>query len=113
MECLLEKNPEIRLGSPALGGVNSIKNHIWFKGTDWDKVLNKKLKPPINPKVKSVQDTKNIDKGFLQESIRNTPEKDSHLDSTDITFLNSMKFKNFTYNEDQAQATLEQYEQFE
>lgn len=54
MECLLEKNPEIRLGSPALGGVNSIKNHIWFKGTDWDKVLNKKLKPPINPKVKSV-----------------------------------------------------------
>jgi hypothetical protein len=59
------KNPNLRLGAPELGGVDSIKSHKWFKGIDWNKVINKKYKPPINPKCKSPCDTKNIEKAFL------------------------------------------------
>ena len=43
---LLEKNPNKRLG----GGpkdAQEIKQHPYFKDVDWDKVYNKKLKPPI------------------------------------------------------------------
>lgn len=33
---LLEKDPNKRLGSPATGGIEAIKKHIFFQGIDWD-----------------------------------------------------------------------------
>jgi hypothetical protein len=49
---LLEKDPSKRLGSPEMGGVNSIKCHPFFHKVDWNKALNREMKPPIKPKVK-------------------------------------------------------------
>ena len=40
-----------RLGSMRAGAAD-IKSHKWFKTVDWTDVYNKKLKPPIVPKVK-------------------------------------------------------------
>lgn len=42
---LLEKNPEIRLGSE--NGAIDLKNHAFFKGICWDNVLRKTLTPPL------------------------------------------------------------------
>jgi len=38
---LLEKDPEKRLGSPATGGVDSIKKHPFFEDLDWDAIMSK------------------------------------------------------------------------
>ena len=40
---LLEKDPEKRIG---VKNKNEIKNHIFFKDLDWEKVLNCQYLPP-------------------------------------------------------------------
>lgn len=44
---LTNKNPTKRLGSIERGGINSIKNHKFFKGIDWAKVLNLEYPAPL------------------------------------------------------------------
>ena len=62
---LLVKDANKRLGSPAFGGTSSIKNHPFFEGLDWDRVLRRDYEPPIKPKVKNRGDTKHISQMFL------------------------------------------------
>jgi hypothetical protein len=45
-----------------VNGAEDIKNHDWFKGTDWDAVRRRQLKPPIVPTVTHDGDTQNFDK---------------------------------------------------
>ena len=45
---LLKKNPSERLGH---SGIEQIKNHPFFKGISWAKLLRKELKPPFTPHV--------------------------------------------------------------
>lgn len=42
--------------------VLDFKNHKWFKGIEWDAILNCKVTPPFVPKCKSLHDTSNFDK---------------------------------------------------
>ncbi|KAK9862106.1 hypothetical protein WJX84_003475 [Apatococcus fuscideae] len=42
-------------------GVDDIKNHPWFKGTDWGAAEALVHEPPIKPTVKSPDDTTNFD----------------------------------------------------
>lgn len=46
---LLTVDPKARLG--AKGGWAEIKAHPWFNEINWDKLLNKELKPPKPSKV--------------------------------------------------------------
>ena len=59
---LLSMNPSMR------GGIESIKEHKWFKGMPWENLLSKVFKPPFIPKEKPVKNcevnTKDI-KSFL------------------------------------------------
>lgn len=43
-------------------GANDIKKHKWFKGIEWDRVFQRKVKPPYIPAFKSPNDTSNFDK---------------------------------------------------
>lgn len=43
-------------------GVMDFKNHKWFKGIEWDSILNCRTQSPFIPKYKSPGDTTNFDR---------------------------------------------------
>lgn len=43
---LLKKEPEHRLQT-----MTEIKSHVWFRGTNWNQVASKALKPPLVPDI--------------------------------------------------------------
>jgi len=49
---LLTLQPTARLGVTK-GGSKMIKDHVWFKGFNWSHLVMRKLKPPIQPTIKS------------------------------------------------------------
>ncbi|XP_071463041.1 cAMP-dependent protein kinase catalytic subunit PRKX [Marmota flaviventris] len=49
-----------RLGNMK-NGANDVKQHRWFRAVDWDAVPQRKLKPPIVPKLCSDGDTSNFE----------------------------------------------------
>lgn len=63
LEGLLIKNRKLRFS------LNEAKSHAFFKGIIWAKVEKCEYKPPINPKVKTESDMKNIDKKLLSIDI--------------------------------------------
>lgn len=42
-------------------GAEDIKKHKWFKNVNWDKTLQRRLKPPFVPGFRSPDDTSNFD----------------------------------------------------
>ena len=50
-----------RLGSMK-NGPEDVKAHRWFKGIDWEALVQRKLPPPIVPKISHEGDTRNFDK---------------------------------------------------
>lgn len=44
------------------GGSEDLKKHKWFKGLDWDLLLNRSIKPPFEPNVKAADDTSMFDR---------------------------------------------------
>ena len=69
---LLERDPSKRLGS-SMEDALEIKRHPWFAKIDWDKLMAKTVPPPFKPYDSSPEDTRNIDKMFLNESAKETP----------------------------------------
>ena len=45
---LIQRKPINRLG---LNGTSDVKNHIWFKDFDWDKLNRKEMEAPFLPPV--------------------------------------------------------------
>jgi len=43
-------------------GPEEVKKHKWFKGVDWNQVLNRQIPPPWIPEVINQDDTHNFDK---------------------------------------------------
>jgi len=60
---LFIKDPEKRLGSGP-NGINDIKSQPFFASINWDSILEKKIKPPFTPKLRSETDTRYIDPEF-------------------------------------------------
>lgn len=48
ISCLLEKDPQDRLGS-CDADAEAVMSHKWFSQIDWDKMYSKKLTPPYTP----------------------------------------------------------------
>jgi len=45
VEQLLSKNPAMRLGS----SFENLKNHPWFEGFEWDRLMSREMQPPYKP----------------------------------------------------------------
>jgi len=41
-------------------GVNDIKNHAWFRGTDWNTIFHRKQTPPWKPEVSNSGDSRHF-----------------------------------------------------
>jgi len=63
LEKLLTRDPSQRITDPQL-----IKKHSFFKKTDWDKLLVKKVKPPFQIAVKGTHDL-----SYVEDEVKNTP----------------------------------------
>ncbi|XP_068222006.1 cAMP-dependent protein kinase catalytic subunit PRKX-like isoform X2 [Palaemon carinicauda] len=57
---LLTQDRTKRLGNMK-NGAEDVKKHRFFKNTDWEDVFQRKLKPPLVPKVSYDGDTRNFD----------------------------------------------------
>lgn len=62
---LLDKKQEDRLGFH--NGVAEIKQHAFFKGVDWDRVLKKQLTPPLIPGPPGETLVNNFDPQFTEQ----------------------------------------------
>jgi serine/threonine protein kinase len=60
IEGLLQHKTTQRLGV-VKGGAENIKNNPWFKGFDFNALYNRKLSPPLVPKIKNDTDLSNFD----------------------------------------------------
>ncbi|XP_013200375.1 cAMP-dependent protein kinase catalytic subunit alpha [Amyelois transitella] len=50
-------------------GVMDYKNHKWFKGIEWEAILNCRVQPPFVPKFKAPGDTSNFER-YNEEAIK-------------------------------------------
>ncbi|KAM9036524.1 cAMP-dependent protein kinase catalytic subunit PRKX isoform X1 [Sminthopsis crassicaudata] len=53
-------------------GADDVKRHRWFRSVDWDAVPQRKLKPPIVPKVSNDGDTSNFE-AYPEDDWNKTP----------------------------------------
>lgn len=58
------------------GGVNDIKDHVFFQGIKWMDILNKKVEAPFRPRVKGIADVSNFDK--LEDTLLNISSRDKY-----------------------------------
>jgi len=89
LEGFLRRDPEKRLGTSPDPSI--LRNHAFFKGLDWEKLLKREVVPPFKPKVKSDNDITQIDPVFTQEAAI-----DSVVDSK-LANIPSDTFENFTF----------------
>ena len=89
---LLIPNPKNRLGY-GKDGAKNIKEHPYFNGIDWEEAWEKKLTPPLIPKLKDETDLSYFDKMFTDEKIEGSNV--SEVPSTMMSQTND--YKGFTY----------------
>lgn len=58
IEKLLVADPNHRLGL-LKSGIKELKNHIWFYGMDWSKLMDKEIEPPWIPSLHGSMDHSN------------------------------------------------------
>ncbi|KAK0093679.1 hypothetical protein PV326_012928 [Microctonus aethiopoides] len=70
LRVLFKRNPANRLGS---GGVQEIKNHVFFASIDWDALYRKEVTPPFKPAVSHEDDAFYFDSEFTCKTPRDSP----------------------------------------
>ena len=88
---LFIKDPEKRLGSGP-NGLEDIKSQPFFSSINWDSILEKKIKPPFTPKLRSETDTRYIDPDFTSLA----PTDSYH--AGEILNYNENPFVGFSYD---------------
>ena len=82
--------PKKRLG---YNGIEEIKNHIFFKGFNWEKI--REMKPPFVPELSNELDLKYFDKNFTEENLDlNKIQKNKTSENIKSDDNN---YKNFSY----------------
>ena len=102
---LLQRNPEQRLGSQQstmfeVKGVAALKNHQFFHGTNWQKVINKEREAPHVPKVNDDLDTSHFDESFTRSSVLDSPRASfSAIDEDGKRSSPSKLFRGFSWQD--------------
>ena len=65
---LLQVDLTKRIGN-LKNGIDDVKNHKWFSKTNWQSILEKKVKPPFVPKITKDGDASNFDE-YNEETLR-------------------------------------------
>lgn len=68
---LLRTKPTKRL-AVMKGGADNIRNHMWYKGFEWEALREGQLQAPYIPEVKSLDDLSNFDQKDRRSSIPET-----------------------------------------
>ncbi|CAD8110985.1 unnamed protein product [Paramecium sonneborni] len=74
---LLSKTPEVRLG----GSYAALKANNWFDKFDWDKLMDKELKPPFIPKK-----TRMISDKDIQNALNNGKLASKEINSVGVIY---------------------------
>jgi serine/threonine protein kinase len=85
VKCLLESEPDVRLGALLLGGSESVKTHRWFTDIDWD---NGHSEANFVPNVSNIRDTSY----FIKRSSHNSSQsaRPSSEESSDSAGANTV-----------------------
>jgi len=59
IKALCQTDPQQRLAVKK-GGIQNIKEHAWYTGFDWEAMMNRTMKVPYKPQVKSKKDNTNF-----------------------------------------------------
>uniref|UniRef100_A0A8C7MU46 Protein kinase C n=1 Tax=Oncorhynchus kisutch TaxID=8019 RepID=A0A8C7MU46_ONCKI len=86
---LFVREPERRLGVKG-----NIRQHSFFKDTDWNALEKREVVPPFRPTVKSPSDVSNFDKEFINEKPRLSCADRTLMNSVDQTMFNNFSFVN-------------------
>ena len=94
LQLLLVRDPAQRLSSPDL-----MKQHPYFKGLDFQKLLVKKIKNPYTISISSAADTSNFDAHFTTQPIDlDLPDGPSSSASAAADAAADQKFAGFEYS---------------
>ena len=83
---LFIKDPEKRLGSGP-NGLEDIKSQPFFSSINWDSILEKKIKPPFTPKLRSETDTRYIDPDFTSLAPNDSYHAGESLNENENPFV--------------------------
>ncbi|XP_027199333.2 serine/threonine-protein kinase N [Dermatophagoides pteronyssinus] len=92
MRRLLKKPPEKRLGSSERDS-EDVKRQSFFRTMNFENLLQKKIRPPFVPKVRSMEDVSNFDYEFTSERPQLTPSKEQRP----ISAEDQQQFRDFDY----------------
>nr|XP_055045596.1 protein kinase C theta type isoform X1 [Misgurnus anguillicaudatus]XP_055045597.1 protein kinase C theta type isoform X1 [Misgurnus anguillicaudatus]XP_055045598.1 protein kinase C theta type isoform X1 [Misgurnus anguillicaudatus]XP_055045599.1 protein kinase C theta type isoform X1 [Misgurnus anguillicaudatus] len=86
---LFVREPERRLGIKG-----NIRQHAFFRDTDWNALENRQVEPPFKPTVASPSDCSNFDKEFINEKPRLSAADRTLINSVDQSMFNNFSFIN-------------------
>lgn len=92
LAALLERDPSKRLGSGPRDA-SELKDHVFFKNLDWERVTQRDYKPEFIPNVKDETATNNFDAVFTNEAPVDSLVEGNALKS-------QMHYEGFTYTDE-------------
>uniref|UniRef100_A0A8C9VU19 protein kinase C n=1 Tax=Scleropages formosus TaxID=113540 RepID=A0A8C9VU19_SCLFO len=95
MRRLLRRNPDRRLGSSEKDA-EDVKKQPFFRGMDWEALLQKKLPPPFIPSIVGKEDVSNFDEEFTAELPTLTPPREPRT----LSRKDQDSFRDFDYVSD-------------
>lgn len=88
---LLEKDVEQRIGMPSCSA-GEITAQPFYRTIDWDRLEQKEVEPPFQPRVKNTGDVSNFDQDFTAERAVLTP-----VDQNILATMDQTQFRGFSY----------------
>mmetsp|Transcript_18903 Transcript_18903/g.16745 ORF Transcript_18903/g.16745 Transcript_18903/m.16745 type:complete len:155 (-) Transcript_18903:40-504(-) len=88
---LLDRNPKTRLGAK---GHKEVMEHPWFKGVDFEAILEKKVDPPYKPNLKKKINNPHHHKYEKAQALKAT-ETIIGTSAKEMVKVNDDKFDNF------------------